>query len=218
MVRPDAYFAFTALATQLATSFTKAAWDGVLQWASYLLATKELRPTYRRQHDGVRWVAFLGFSVLNAGAGQSLGGHCSCYEGSGFLNWRCFVPRRQSGSSAAAELIVATSAAKWIPGQQLLSVELRQGQEGPSPLPLDAQAALQGTTAEKIPRDMKYMAARYATLRRTAASGEAGEVVLRKVHTNENLAGLFTKQLVGEKFRGLRDRAAGLVAWVLPAP
>ena len=27
MVRPDAYFAFTALATQLAMNFTKAVWD-----------------------------------------------------------------------------------------------------------------------------------------------------------------------------------------------
>ena len=214
MVRPDAYFAFTALATQLAMNFTKAVWDGVLRWASYLVATKELRLTYRRQRDGAPWVTFSDSSVLNAGAGQSFGGHCSCYEGSGLLNWRCFVPRRLSDSSAAAELIVATSAAKWILGQRMLSAELRQGQEGPSPLYLDAQATLQGTAAEKVSRDMKYMAARYAILRQTETSGE---VVLRKVHTNDNLADLFTKPLFGDTFRRLRDRAMGLAAWTLPA-
>ena len=77
MVRPDAYFAFTALATQLAMNFTKAVWDGVLRWASYLVATKGLRLTYRRQRDGAPWVTFSDSSVLNAGAGQSFGGHCS---------------------------------------------------------------------------------------------------------------------------------------------
>jgi len=214
MVRPDAYFAFTALATQLAMNFTKAVWDGVLRWASYLVATKGLRLTYRRQRNGAPWVTFSDSSVLNAGAGQSFGGHCSCYEGSGLLNWRCFVPRRLSDSSAAAELIVATSAAKWILGQRMLSAELRQGQEGPSPLYLDAQATLQGTAAEKVSRDMKYMAARYAILRQTETSGE---VVLRKVHTTDNLADLFTKPLSGDTFRRLRDRAMGLAAWTLPA-
>ena len=214
MVRLDAYFAFTALATQLAMNFTKAVWDGVLRWASYLVATKGLRLTYRRQRDGAPWVTFSDSSVLNAGAGQSFGGHCSCYEGSGLLNWRCFVPRRLSDSSAAAELIVATSAAKWILGQRMLSAELRQGQEGPSPLYLDAQATLQGTAAEKVSRDMKYMAARYAILRQTETSGE---VVLRKVHTTDNLADLFTKPLSGDTFRRLRDRAMGLAAWTLPA-
>ena len=135
--------------------------------------------------------------VLNAGAGQSFGGHCSCYERSGLLNWRCFVPRRLPGSSAAAELMATTCAAKWVPGQRMLSAELRQSQEGPSPLHLDAQANQQGTAAEKAFRGMKYMAARYAILRQTATSGE---VVLRKVYTDDNLADLFIKPLVGGEF------------------
>ena len=120
MVRPDGFFAYTALATQLATNFTRAVWEGVLQWAHYLVATKALRLTYRRPPHGAKWVTFSDSSLLNAGDGAHFGGFCSGYEGSGILNWRCFVPRRLSDSSAAAELVVATSALKWMLGQRML--------------------------------------------------------------------------------------------------
>ena len=74
---------FTALATQLSTNFTKAVWGRVLQWASCLVATAGLRLAYHRQHDGARWVTYSDSSILNAGAGQSFGVHCFCYEGGG---------------------------------------------------------------------------------------------------------------------------------------
>ena len=210
MVRPDAFFAYTALATQLGTNFTKNVWEGVLQWAHYMVNTKALRLTYRRPTAGAKWVTFSDSSLMNAGDGEHYGGFCSGYEGSGILNWRCFVPRRLSDSSAAAELVVATAALKWTLGQRMLCEELRQGQGGPTPLYLDAQAALQGVASEKVARDMKYMAARYAIMRQSV---RAGEVVLCKVHTHDNLADMFTKPLVGEAFRRLRARIMGLEGW-----
>ena len=61
-------------------------------------------------------------------------------------------------------------------------------------------------------REMKYMAARYAIMRESV---RAGEVVLRKVATQDNLADIFTKPLVGEDFQRLRARVLGHEAWVV---
>ena len=61
-------------------------------------------------------------------------------------------------------------------------------------------------------REMKYMAARYAIMRESV---QAKEVVLQKVATADNLADIFTKPLVGDTFRRMRDRIMGLVPWTI---
>ena len=135
---------------------------------------------------------FADSSVLNAPGSGSFGGHAMCYEGSGLMDWRCFVPRRLGDSSATAELIVATEACKAALGHRILFRELQVDQARPTLLLTDAQAAKNGAAMEKVSRNMKYMSARYAVLRQ---SEHAGATALTKAGTKANIADIFTKPL-----------------------
>jgi hypothetical protein len=210
MLRADAFFAFTALATQLAKNFTRKVWHAVLQWAHYIVDTKWVRLTYRTSPEGGKALTFADSSLINAENGGSFGGFCSCYEGSGVFDWRCFVPRRLADSSAGAELIMSSAAVKNILGNRMFLKELGQEQEGPSALYLDAQAVLNGAEMERVSREMRYQAARYAMLR---DAQQAKTVELKKVPTADNLADIFTKPLVGPQFRHLRSMVMGIEPW-----
>jgi len=211
-LRADAFFAFTALATQLAKNFTLGVWRAVLQWAHYIVATKWVRMTYRTPPAGGQVINFADSSLINAPNGGSFGGHCSCFEGSGLIDWRCFVPRRLTDSSAGAELIISTAAVKNILGNRMFLRELGCSQGEPSALYLDAQAVLSGAEMERVSKEMRYQAARYAMLREAR---DVGAVDLLKIPTTGNLADLFTKPLVGEQFRRLRDCVMGVSQWTL---
>ena len=214
MLRADAFFAFTALATVIARNFTRKVWHAVLRWAHYIVGTKHVRLVYRRPHGGTQPLHFSDSSLVNAPGGGSFWGFCSCFEGSGLLDWRCLVPRRLADSSAGTELIMGTAAVKSILGQRMFFRELRPPQPEPSSLFLDAQAVLSGAEMERVSCEMRYMAARLSMLRDAQAAGAAK---LEKVGTKDNLADIFTKPLVGPQFARLRDFIMGRTPWRLGA-
>jgi hypothetical protein len=89
----------------------------------------------------------------------------------------------------------------------MLLKELGQLSEGPTPFEMDAQAVLNGTTSEKVARDMRFMAARYHMLR----LGEYDGVIAKaKVASDELRADILTKPLTGTKFIDMRRRILGL--------
>jgi hypothetical protein len=126
---------------------------------------------------------------------------------SGLLEWRCFVPRSFPDSSAAAELIITSHACKSILGFRLLLAELHLLSHGPTPMYLDASAVINGAEMEKITKQMRFMAARYAMLREVV---NAEKVILTKCSTLHNKSDGFTKPLVGAAFADARALMLGL--------
>ena len=72
---------------------------------------------------------------------------------------------------------------------------------------MDATAVLSGVEMDQVSREPRYFATRLAMLRQAVADGV---IVLRKIATSDNPAGIFTKPLVGAALRYIRGLALGL--------
>jgi hypothetical protein len=122
------------------------------------------------------------------------------------MMWRALTPKRLADSTAASELMVATIGMKASIGWRMLNSELTlQGPEA-ADMGSDATASLQGVEMERVSRESRYMATRLAMMREAVGNGV---IKLKKVHTSEMIADIFTKPLVGDQFRYLRARVLG---------
>ena len=127
--------------------------------------------------------------------------------GGGAFHVGVTVPRKLSDSSAGAELIQATITLKAILGFRIMARELRLTPTGPTPLHMDANAVLLGVKREKVAKEMRYMAGRYAMMRNAQ---DNGDIKLTKVSTLDNKADICTKPIVGNEFKRHRARLLGL--------
>jgi hypothetical protein len=205
-LRPDSYFAYVAITHRLSHHFTLNVWKAVLRWAHYLVNSKDCCLTYR-PHCDFSWCCHSDSSLASLANGSTFGGVTFGIDAvSGLVDWRCMVPRSFSDSSVAAELVIATYAAKSILGYRMLLHELRMLPDGPTPLYLDANAVINGAEMEKITKQMRFMAARYSMLRKVITDGK---VTLAKVASDANKADIFTKPLVGDAFIHARALVLG---------
>ena len=117
---------------------TECAWDRLIQWARYLVNTKDLQLKMRKCPAGTNAAFFSDSSSLNGTApGSSFGGACMQFATgdpamaetamSGPMWARCLVPPKLGDSSAAAKLIMATVAVKEAVAHRIQAAELRQG-------------------------------------------------------------------------------------------
>ena len=117
---------------------TQYAWGRLVQWARYLVNTKELVITMRKCPAKADAAFFSDSSLLNGPApGSSYGGACMQFAKgdpavagtamSGAIWARCLVPPKLGDTSAAAELTMATAAVKKAIAHRIQAAELRQG-------------------------------------------------------------------------------------------
>ena len=154
-------------------------------------------------------------SLLNSyGAVGSYGGSVMLFPGGGgSFSTSVSVPRKLTDSSGGAELVQSTLALKTVLGFQILARELRLHSRAPTPISMDANAVLIGTQREKVSKEMRFVSCRYAMLRSAIASGH---VRMDKVATEDNIADICTKPLVGETFFRHRAAILGLTADAAP--
>ena len=209
----EATFAYSVLASRVTHYLTPTVWKAVLQWANYLVATKDLRLTFRANGAANEIAIVTDSSAHNAGAGKSWGGYVFAHAGggdgeptSGAFAVKCLTPKTVGGSSAATELIMATEALKACFGWRMLMADIGFRCSA-TRFGMDANAVLLGTKKEKVTRVMKYMAMRYAMMRDGV---ENGVITLHKIPTELNCADLFTKPVVGVLFQQLRALLLGL--------
>ena len=83
---------------------------------------------------------------------------------SGAIAWKCLVPKAGDESPGASELHIAVRAYKCIQGLRTLLLDLGIGlhQLHPTPLFTDSQSVSEGISAEKISKNSRWMASRYA--------------------------------------------------------
>ena len=103
--------------------------------------------------------------------------------------------------------MVATVALKEAIGVRIMNAE--PGLLGPGEatgLSMDAAVVLAGVAMDRVSHKSRYLATRLAMLRQAVADGV---IILRKIDTSANPAGIFTKPLVGETSRLLRAMDLG---------
>jgi hypothetical protein len=197
-----------AITQHIAHHFTFQVWKAILRWAYYLIGSRELKLTYRSGHGDPCWCTYSDSALVNLTSGGTFGGFTFGLDAhSGLLEWRCYVPRSFPDSSAAAELIIASHACKSLLGFRLLLAELRLLSSDPTLLYLDASAVINCAEMEKITKQMRLMAARYAMLREVVRSEK---VLLAKCSSLDNKSDGFTKALVGSAFVHARAFMLGL--------
>ena len=122
--RPGAVLGFVATLRRVSPGrLTEYAWDRPIQWARYLVSTKEIHLTMRQCPPEADATFFSDSSSLTGPVpGSSYGGACMLLVTggpavtetvmSGAIWARCLAPPKFGGSSGAAELVMAPVAAK----------------------------------------------------------------------------------------------------------
>ena len=115
------------------------------------------------------------------------------------------APIAGDDSSGTAELRMGTLAYKYILALRTLQTDLDVGVAPISPTLLfsDAQAIIDGTGCKRLKKSSRWMATRYAMIRRGLA---CKTIRLMKVPAFDNVADIVTKCLTGAAF--IRHRAA----------
>ena len=177
--------------------------------ARYLLETVDLALTLRpaEHHVDEPLCCFSDSSHGNAPEGRNYAGFVIMSTGGGALSWCTGAPRPSDDSPGAAELRMIVAAYKRILGLRTLLADLNLGLEpvGPTPLYTDSKSVADGQACERIDKNSRWMASRYAMVRWGI---ECGTVELLLEKGTGNCADIFTKALTGEVF--VRHRAVVL--------
>ena len=128
---------------------------------------------------------------------------------SGAIRTRFLVPPELGKSSGAAELVMAPVAVNEAMAHRVQATKLRQGPWGPTPLFLDALEVPYGTAANRVSREIKYLAAKPATVQEARAQGKT-KTETKKIDESSHPPGILTKPLKGIEFVFKRGRLLGL--------
>jgi hypothetical protein len=184
---------------------TEYVFNEILRLCYYLVSTRHMALVLRRVPRGRQLQAWVDSSLANAFGGRSMGGFCIGYEGSGALLCVCGAPATVAESSGVTELHQAVLCTKAVIGMRIFLRELERYPIGPTLTHTDAQVLLDGTHCRRVSKESKWVAPRYAMIRKAEADGA---VVFQKIATQDNTADLFTKPLTGVIFA--KHRAAVL--------
>jgi hypothetical protein len=227
LVRADAYFAYNVLSRLAQPDLTLSTFRCIVLLGHYPTRTKHLAlhitpPVLTATADGItgldlfstyvdasngNWLDGCGFGGVVLSTNRDPDADASAYGG-GALSWTCVAPRAGDDSSGAAELRLATLAYKHTLAARFIQTELGVGvaPTQPTPLYLDSTVVLDGFDCERITRDSRWMAMRYAMIRwgKTCAT-----IAPRKLDSSDNPADGNTKCLTGPAFIAARNRLLG---------
>jgi hypothetical protein len=146
--------------------------------------------------NGEDGLGFAGLVIMTRGEGGALG-------------WKVMLPPNGFDSTAAAELHATTVALKYTVAIRTLQSELELGVAPTEPTPLytDAQAVTDGSSMERMTRATRWLAAKYAMIRWGTA---CRAIALGQVSSEDMVADIVTKAIVGARFYSLRARVLGL--------
>ena len=206
--RFDAYLAFVVAAQHVTTNLTQRVWDAILRWCHYLVNTRHIRLYYHPAPPGTPFVAAADSSCLNGPTpGSSYGGFSIGFPNSGAVLIRCLVPSKLADSSAGSEAILACVCVKAIVAMRMMTEELGFTQTAPTPMEMDAQAVIDGSTMERVSRASRWLAARQAIFRQMI---QDGIMHLVKVPTEGHRPDILTKPITDPaRFELLRNGLLG---------
>ena len=216
---PTGSYTFGTLARYMSEErLTKYVWLEVLRFAYHLVSVGDIPLVFTKIGEGARIEAWADSSMASPGAGgRAPGGFIVRLghpdgRGSAPLITAAQLPRKVMTATGSAELEQAARATKAVIGIRIFFRELHQSQfvTGPTPVFTDAQAVIDGTHCRRVSREAKWTCINYALMRQAE---EDGAVIATKCATEDNVADILTKPLVGPHF----VRAQRLIQGLPPA-
>jgi hypothetical protein len=191
--RPDAAFAVGIL-SQFIQNPGQAHWEGVKRVINYLGSTKDLWLTFGGKNASVE-----GFCDADWGSQKhrhSISGF-SFHFGQGAVSWSSKKQNIVSLSSTEAEYVAQTHAAKEAIWLRRFISEMSGGDEKPLTISCDNQGAIALAKDNKFHARTKHIDLRYHFIREAV---EDGNINVKYVPTDDNVADIFTKALPRPKF------------------
>ena len=186
--RPDIAFAVSAL-SQFLSNPGRAHWEAVKRVFKYLSGTKTLELTYGGERHGLE-----GYTDADGATQEhrhAMSGYAFLIDG-GAVSWSSRKQELVTLSTAEAEYVAATHAAKEAIWLRKLVGELFPHLLTPTPLHCDNQAALKLATDDNYHVRTKHIDIRYHFIRHVVA---IGALKLHYCPTEDMVADIFTKAL-----------------------
>jgi hypothetical protein len=186
--RPDIAFAVSAL-SQFLSNPGRAHWEAVKRVFKYLSGTKTLELTYGGERHGLE-----GYTDADGATQEhrhAMSGYAFLIDG-GAVSWSSRKQELVTLSTAEAEYVAATHAAKEAIWLRKLIGELFPNLIMPTPLHCDNQAALKLATDDNYHARTKHIDIRYHFIRHVVATGA---LKLSYCPTEDMVADIFTKAL-----------------------
>jgi len=214
--RPDIAFAVSAL-SQFLSNPGVAHWEAVKRVFRYLAGTKTFELTYGGERHGLE-----GFTDADGATQEhrrAISGYVFLIDG-GAISWSSRKQELVTLSTAEAEYVAATHAAKEAIWLRKLLGELFPNLLVPTPLYCDNQAALKLATDDNYHARTKHIDLRFHFIRQTIASGA---LKLLYCPTEDMVADILTKALPKWKVvalvtaLGIRRACGGVVEFLQSA-
>ena len=193
--RPDISYAIQQL-SQYLNSYSYAHWNTAICVIRYLKGTRELKLVL----GGTKNINLFGFLDLDwancLDTRRSVGGYCFSL-GSGIISWSVKKQKTVATSSCEAEYTAAFKASKEAVWLQMLLHEINLGQEEPTQLLCDNNAAIALSKDPGLHSRAKHIDIHYHFLHEKVTEKN---ITLSYVNTHNNLADIFTKGLDRIKF------------------
>ena len=208
--RPDIAFAVSYL-SQFLENPGEAHWEAAKRVFRYLAGTKTMQLTYGGEHHELE-----GYTDADGAMQEhrhAISGYAFLLDG-GAISWSSKKQELVTLSTAEAEYVAATHAAKEAIWLRKLLGEIMPNLTAPTPFYCDNQAALKLATEDNYHARTKHIDVRYHFIRQTAASRA---IKLLYCRTEDMIADLLTKALSKNKTAaftaslGMRRACGGVV-------
>ena len=198
--RPDIAYAVQQL-SQFLDSYAYAHWNAALRVVQYLKGTKDLKLTL----GGDRPVGLIGFTDSDwancLDTRRSIGGY-GFTLGSGLISWNAKKQKTVATSSCEAEYTAAFEAAKESIWLRNLMASIGFKQPSSTLILCDNNAAINLSEDPSLHQRVKHIDIKYHFLREHV---NMGDITLKYINTNDNIADIFTKALEHRRFARLRN-------------
>ena len=202
--RPDIAYAVSQVST-FNNEHNHSHGSAVRRIFRYLLGTVDCGLLYGGE-DGTGKMTLCGFAdadfVRDIDSRKSVTRYITLLNDS-LVTWRSQRQSLVASSTTESEYVAAATASNALIWRRQLLTDLGYDQRGPTVLYMNNQSAIRLAFNPEFHKRTKHIAMKYHIIRNRVKNKQ---IVLKYVSTNDQLADLFTKALVRDKFVGLRDR------------
>ena len=193
--RPDIAYAIQQL-SQFLDSYTYAHWNAAIRVIQYLKGTRDLKLTLG-SHKPIELLGLTDLDWANClDMRRSVGGYRFTL-GSGLISWNAQKPKTVATSSCEAEYTAAFEATKESTWLRSLLTSIGFHKNSPTIILCDNNAAINLSEDPSLHQCVKHINIKYHFLRERV---NMGEITLKYINTNDNLADIFTKALEHWRF------------------
>ena len=198
--RPDITYTVQQL-SQFLDCYTYAHWNAAIQVIRYLKGTRDLKLTLGG-HKSLELLGLTDSDWANClDTRRSVGGY-GFSLGSGLISWTAQKQKTVATLSCEAEYTATFETAKESIWLRSLLAGIGFPQDSPTTILCDNNAAINLSEDPSLHQRVKHIDIKYHFLREHV---NMGEITLKYINTNDNIADIFTKAIEHQCFSRLRN-------------